>query len=259
MHIVSRTLTRCAAAGFLLFGGGAARAQAADPPGLGLPTGRAIVDRHIEAIGGRAAVLKHRSRYIWANLDLVGQRVRSTVHVYAARPNKRVLRVDHRDAGSTVTGFDGEIGWHKEPGKAAMLIRGRELAQLRDDSAYDLDLRDERDIRLLETVGLVQWERRPRYKVRVVSVTGREWVEYFDAESGLFAGSEGRRVTDKGEVTLRTVVSAYRMYDGIRLPSQVSLRSAGVEQIIRIIGVRHDDVSASIFQPPSSLTRGAGS
>ena len=250
-----RTIAGCAAGALLVVAGDRALAQASIPASGALPSARAIVERHIEAVGGREAIGKHRSRYIWANLEIVGQRTRGTVHLYAARPYKRVLRVDQSDAGSSVTGFDGDIGWRKESGKAAVAIRGRELAQLRDESVFDVDLRDQQDIRVLETVGLVQWERRPRYKVRVVSVTGREWMEYFDVETGLFAGSEGRRITDKGEVTLKTVVSGYKLYDGVRLPSQVSLRSAGVEQIIRVIGVRHDDVSASIFQPPASVTR----
>ena len=256
MHPVSRFIARSAATVFLA--GGAAHAQAADPPGLPLPSARAIVDRHVEAIGGREALRKHSSRYIWASLDIVGQRTRGTVHVYSARPNKRVLRVDQSDAGSAVTGFDGEIGWRKESGKSPMAIRGRELLQLRDDAVFDLDLKTDDDIRLIETVGLVQWERRQRYKIRVVSVTGREWVEFFDVETGLFAGSEARRVTDKGEVTLKTVVSGYKLFGGIRLPSQLSLRSAGVEQVIRIIGVRHDGVSAATFEAPATLPRGGG-
>jgi hypothetical protein len=57
-------------------------------------------------------------------------------------------------------------------------------------------------------------------------------------------------------VTLKTVVSEYRLYDGVRLPSVLSLRSAGVEQLIKVIRVRHDSVNESVFAAPSGLKNG---
>jgi hypothetical protein len=224
--------------------------------GVTLRSGREIADRHIEAIGGREALMKLESREVWASFEIPGERVRGTIEIFTARPNRRVLRVTPTDGGTDVTGFDGVTGWRKDAGRSPVAIRGRELTQLRDDSAFDLDLRDPRDFTLLQNIGIVRWEGRECHKVRVVSATGREWIDYFDVATGLYAGSESRRETDKGQVTLKTVVSAYKSYDGVRLPSIVSLRSGGVEQIIKLIRVRHNRVSAAVFAPPRGLATG---
>ena len=223
-----------------------------------LPSGREIVDRHVAAIGGRDALSKLSSREVWATFAIPGENVRGTIELFTARPGKRLLRVK-QDQGTTVTGFDGQRGWRKDPGKPAVALRGRELAQLRDDAAYDFDLHDPADVAALQNVGIVRWEGRDRYRVRVTSVTGREWHEYFDVANGLFAGSESRRETDKGQVTLRTVVGGYELYDGVRLPSVLRLRSAGVEQVIKVIRVRHNAVQSSVFAPPPGIAvvRGA--
>lgn len=222
-----------------------------------LPSGREIVDRHVEAIGGRAALLRLESREVWASFEIPGERLRGTIEVFAARPNKRVLRVSQRDAGTTVTGFDGVTAWKKEPGKQAVALRGRELAQVRDDAVYDFDLHDDPDVTALQSLGPTKWEGRECHRVRVRSRSGREWVEFYDVVTGLFSGSESRRETDKGQVTVKTVVSGYKAYDGVRLPSMLSLRSGGVEQVIRIIRVRHNAVSQAAFTPPPGVGRAA--
>ena len=227
-----------------------AQQSATDPR---LPSGREVVERHVEAIGGRDALVKLASRHLWASYDIPGERVRGTIELFTARPNKRLLRVTPSGESAAVTGFDGEIGWRKDPGKPPVAIRGRELAQLRDDAAYDFDLHEPRDFAALQNLGVVTWEGRERYRLKVTSTSGREWTEFFDVATGLFAGSESRRETDKGQVTLKTVVAAYGTYDGVKLPSRLSLRSGGVEQIVKLMSVRHNNVKQSMFVAPSGL------
>jgi hypothetical protein len=222
----------------------------------GVPTGREVVNRHVEMIGGHAALMKLHSRHVWATFEIPGERIRGTIEIFAARPNKRVLRVTQTDAGTTITGFDGRTAWKKEPSKSAVAIRGRELAQVQDDAVYDLDLHADANVALLQNRGTVRWEGRECYELRVGSRSGREWTEYYDVATGLFAGSESRRETDKGQVTLRTVIAGYRSYDGVRLPSALSLRSGGVEQTIKVMRVRHNTVADAVFVPPPGVGEG---
>ena len=233
-------------------------AAAQNGSGSGVPTGRDVVNRHVEMIGGRDALMKLHSRHVWATFEIPGERIRGTIEIFAARPHKRVLRVTQADAGTTVTGFDGETAWKKEPSKSAVTIRGRELAQVQDDAVYDFDLHADADVAMLQNLGPVRWEGRECYRLRVASRSGREWTEYYDVGTGLFAGSESRRETDKGQVTVRTVIAGYRSYDGVKLPSALSLRSGGVEQTIKVIRVRHNSVSDAVFVPPAGAGEGRG-
>ena len=87
-----------------------------------------------------------------------------------------------------------------------------------------------------------------RWLLQLVSRTGRVREEYYDVETGLFAGQVFRRATAQGDVTVRIIASKYQLYDGIRIPSRLSIRSAGVEQIVTVIGVEHNRVNASVFE-----------
>jgi hypothetical protein len=220
-----------------------------------LPSAREIVDRHIRSVGGREALLKLRSRYVWAKYERRSRQVSGNLEVFAARPNKRVIKIEYPDVGKKLTGYNGEIGWTADPDKSPVRILGRELTQLRDESVFDVDLHDDVNVRSMETVRSVTWAGRPCYELRVVSTTGRQWLEYFDVETGLFAGSEARRETAKGPITLRTVVSSYKEYDGVQLPSRLSLKSGGTEEIITVRTVEHNGVKDAVFEPPASLKK----
>lgn len=220
---------------------------------LSLPLARDVIRRHVEAVGGRAAILKLHSRYVWARFEAPARRVSGTMQIFAARPSKRLIKMDYPDLGTRVIGFDGERGWTSEPGGRAVLLEGKELAQLRHESLFDFDLHEGDDIRSMHTVGRTLFEGRPCYKLRLVRASLSESFEFFDSATGLFAGSIMRRETAKGPVTVKTVVSKYKPFDGVRLPARITFRSAGVEEVITVISVKHNRVDASVFKLPSRL------
>ena len=221
-----------------------------------LPTAREIVERHIRAVGGQEALLRITSRTVRARYEIPSQRIRGQIEIFSARPNKRVLRVRYPDVGTSTTGFDGSVGWKEDPGAKPALIRGRQLAQLREESVFDIDLHDEQQFRSMETVGLTQFEGRPCYSVKLVTPSGREALEYFDTTTGRLAGSEVRRETDAGQVTVTYTISRYRDVDGVRIPDRIRISVSHVEHIVTVIDVEHGKVPPSIFELPGSL-RGA--
>jgi hypothetical protein len=102
-------------------------------------------------------------------------------------------------------------------------------------------------------VELADFDGRPCVKVKVVRVPGRESLEFFETTTGLFAGSIALRETDKGPVTMRTVVSHYQAFDGVKLPRSIRIRVGGVEQVITVMRVTHNGVDPRAFALPSTL------
>ncbi len=72
--------------------GVAAAAQAPQPPepkpAAALPTVDQVLDRYVEALGGKAAVEKLNSRVSKGTFDAVAQGASGTVEIYAKAPNK---------------------------------------------------------------------------------------------------------------------------------------------------------------------------
>jgi hypothetical protein len=218
-----------------------------------LPSAREVIDRHVNAVGGKAALEGIHSRYVWGRYQFPARRLSGTVELYAARPNKRLLKIEYPDLGTEVTGFDGRVGWTSKPGEPPQLIVGSELALLRDQSVFDFDLHPDSVFRSMETTDLVDFQGRTCYRLRLVSVTGREWWEYYDVATGLFAGNQFREETSRGPVTVLTIVSEYRAFDGVRLPTKLSISAAGTVENVVVVRVRSNQVDGAVFQPPARL------
>lgn len=221
------------------------------PPSL--PSAREIVDRHVKSVGGREALLRIKSRSVRARYEIPSQRLRGQIEIFSARPNKRVIRVHYPEIGTSVTGFDGAVGWKADPGGKPVLVRGRQLSQLREESEFDIDLHGEGQYLSMETVEVTTFEGRPCYSVKLVTPSGRLAMEYFDTTTGRLAGSEVRRETDKGQITVMYVLSHYRDVDGVWLPDRIRISAAHVEQLVTVLDVEHDRVPSSVFDVPSAL------
>jgi hypothetical protein len=229
-------------------------AVASTAPGS-LPRAWEVIERHLEAAGGRAAFLKLASRDVWARYEIPGRGLRGELRVLSARPGRLLIKTEYPELGTAVTGFDGSSGWTANPGSRPTLVTGGALSDLRNDALFDRY--DEENLLSAETLGLAVFDGRPCVKVKVVRASGRESLEYFETSTGLFAGSTTLRDTDKGPVTMRTVVSRYQAFDGVRLPRAVRIRVGGVEQVITVMRVTHNDVDARVFALPATLRRGA--
>jgi zinc protease len=219
-----------------------------------LPSARQVIDRHVAAIGGREAVLRIHSRTISARYELVGRPgPGGNIEVHWARPSKRVIRIRSAELGSSVTGFDGRVGWTSESNAAARRLQGAELAKVRDESIFDGDLHPDSLYRSLEVVDVSTFDSRPCHRVRVTSTTGREWEEFFDVKTGLLAGMRHLETTPAGPAAIRTVLSDYRAFDGVMLPTRLTRWEIGAQRRIIVTGVRSNQVDSAVFVPPPSI------
>ncbi|HKO16304.1 MAG TPA: hypothetical protein VJU87_08695 [Gemmatimonadaceae bacterium] len=228
----------------------ARRAQGGGAP---LPDAREVIRRHVEAVGGERLLRKIQSRYVWARYEFPARQLHGTVEVFTARPDKRIVKVEYPDLGTEITAYDGTTGWTSKPGERPKRLNGAALAQLRDQSQFDFDLHPDSLFRSIATMDVGDFEGRPCYRLRLVSTTGRQWFEYYDVQSGLFAGNVFPQETDGGPVTVKTIVSDYQPIEGIRVPMKLVIRAAGVEEDVKVMRVRENQVDGAVFALPPAL------
>jgi hypothetical protein len=245
----------CLACGLLPIVAIGQASQAATSPQVALPAAWQVIDRYLDSAGGRAALLKLRSREVWARYEIPGRNLSGELSVLSARPDRLLIKTAYPELGVAVTGFDGSVGWTAEPGSKPRLAKGGALADLHADAVFDRY--DEENLISAETVGITDFDGRPCVKLKIVRLPGRESFEYFDARTGPFAGSVMQRETDKGPVTMRTIVSRYEITDGVKLPRLIRITVGGVQQIVTVMRVRHNHVDPAVFAPPGSLARAA--
>jgi hypothetical protein len=226
-----------------------ASARASEP----LPAARTVIDRHIEAIGGRAAVMAHRSSEARGTLTIPANGMSGTVEMYTAKPNLSLLRISIGGIGEVLEGFDGKTGWSLSPMTGPMLSEGKLLEQKKFDSDFFNELRETSRYESMTTVEKTTFDGRLCYKVVLKKRDGGEDVDYYDVATGLRAGASATRETPMGPITTSQVVADYKKFGDLLQPTTMKLSAMGVDQVFTITSVEYDKVEPSIFEPPAPV------
>lgn len=229
-----------------------AKAQTA-PAAEALPSARTIIDRHIEAIGGRTAILGHSSTHAAGTMAMASSGVSGSIDVYAARPNKSLVKLTIGGIGEVLEGFDGTTGWSLSAITGPMLATGKELAQKSFDAAYDADLHDPARYKSMRTVERTTCEGRPCYKISLVMLDGTEDLEFYDVQSRYKVAAVASRESPMGPVQVTLAFGDYRKFADLMVPTTMKQSSMGVQQVLTFTTVEFDKVPPSVFELPAEI------
>jgi len=219
-----------------------------------LPSGRAVIDRFVEAIGGVASFRSVSTMHAVGTFEMPSQGVAGTIEVFSARPSNIRLRAEIDGVGSIERGYDGKIGWSVDPMAGPALITGRQLRELIDDALFDGPLHPADQFTELSTLEQTTFDDQPAYKVKVVFASGTEQFEYFAVESGLLIGSEGSREMPGGGMVPRvSILREYKSFGALRQPTVLVQRTLGIEQVVTISSYEYDTVKPDAFTPPAAV------
>lgn len=242
-------LWSAAVAAALAAGGGRADAQ----PVGDLPPAPAIIERFVGAIGGREAVLRHKTRRQVGTFSVPAQGVSGDLEILAAAPDLLRVRITLAGIGEIEQGFDGRVAWLVNPMTGPMLLEGKARAQMQMDADFYEALHAPDRFSALETLERTAFEGVPAYKVRCVRPSGEVDVEFFAVDSGLLLGSIVSRATPMGEVHTTTILSDYRAFGGLSMPTRIVQRAMGIEQVLAIARVEFDTLDRAAFAPPPAI------
>lgn len=218
-----------------------------------LPKARAIIDRHIKAIGGRKAVLRHSSTRATGTMSVPAQGMTGTFELLAARPDKVLLRITIGGIGDLLDGFDGSHGWAVSPITGPALAQGKELEQKHFDADFYGELHDPAHYDSIKTVEKTTFDGRPCYKISLVRKGGGEDVEFYDVATGLKAGGIGSRETQMGTITATETRGVYRKFGDLLQPVSIKQSAMGIEQVLTFSSFEYDKVAPTAFDPPIAV------
>jgi len=217
-----------------------------------LPPAAALVDRHVEAVGGRAALESHISRRLAGSFETQG--ISGTVEVFSAAPAKSRIQVQIPGFGTVISGYDGRIGWRINPTFGPEVLEGRSLDQLKQNANFYNPLGSERFVVSRETVELTELDERSVYKVEVTTRWDEEYFKFYDVETGRLAGSIRTYTTPVGEAETTTILRDYEEVDGVWVPMTWVQRSAAAgEQVFKFTTAEFDQVEESVFEVPAEI------
>ncbi len=227
-----------------------APAAAQEPATSVTPEARAIVERHLAAVG---PALAHASLRATGTLAMPAQGITGTVQIVAARPNKTLLKAEIGGIGTLESGFDGTHGWSVDPIMGPVLLSGKQLEQTKVDAVFDGPFHDLSRFTSLAPAGTEMFDGRQMHRVNAVNAQGDRSAEYFDAATGLHSGSVSTRETPMGAIEVTSIIRDYRMAGGVLQAHQLVQSMMGVEQVITIATFEFDVAGADTFAMPPAV------
>jgi carboxyl-terminal processing protease len=183
----------------------------ATPTGAIDPQVEPIIERYVEAVGGRAAFERLSTRVSKGTFkgSFAGVEISGAVEVFEKAPDKSVTVISVNGLGHMRRGFTGAYAYEQIPLFGFRLIEGSELAEVRraSDFFWPLDLK-----RLYTAMTLKGKEKSgdaELFVVEAVPAEGNAATLYFDARTGLLVRRD------------KTYFEDYREVDGVKLPFTV--------------------------------------
>ena len=220
---------------------------------LSLPNARTIVDHFVTAMGGETAFGRVMSVHATGRIEIPQQGIGGSADLLTARPNKSLLVVEIAGIGRIETGYDGKVGWNIDPQSGPRLAAGDELTEMTETSWFDAPLRPSDRIREMATIEKTDFDTHPAYKVKVVYPSGREEFAYFDVETGLDLGREGKQATPMGSLPSTEIFRDYKLFGDVRQATTIVVRVLGIEQVVHIDTCVYNTVAPNAFDLPPAI------
>jgi len=240
---------RIALASALLFGTGGAFAADGD-----LPSAETILDRNVEANGGRAAYEKRHSTCRVEDFEVVNTPIKGTMTTYGQAPDKKYSEIDIPMVGKFRQGSDGRIAWSLSEMAGPKLLEGEERAIALISGRFNNELYWRELYKRVETVGMEDVDGKPAYIVVRTPKEGKPVTEYFDAATFLTVKGVMKLQTADGEIRAEVFPSDYRKEGGIMVPHKVVTKSAGQERVITLRTFTvNEEAPAGTFDIPAEI------
>lgn len=231
------------------------QAEAAAPKTDALPKAETILDRYIEVTGGKAAYEKRTSEVSTGTFEISAAGIKGSITIYSAPPDKSYRAIDLEGVGKVESGTVDGIAWEKNPMLGPRVLTGIEKAQNLREAAFNGPVDWRKLYQKAETAGVETIDGEECYKVVLTPAEGKPLTSYYQKKSGLQVKEE--MITSSaqmGDVPAEAIISGYKQFDGILVPTKILTRIAGQEFTITTDSVKANaDIPADKFDPPAEI------
>ncbi len=191
-----------------------------------------IIEKSIQATGGREALTKMTSLAGTGTMDIVSMGGKATTEMYAKAPDKRVTVTKVEGYGEVKEGYDGKIAWRQDP-NGVVELSGDGLAAARRDSQFNGELRWKELYEKAEVTGKEQVAGRDCWVLKLTPAEGKPVVRYYDAETFLMAKVIVTTDTPQGPADISVEFSDWRdMGNGVKGPYTMKVMVPGIGELI---------------------------
>ena len=243
-----RRLDRMVTAGAVLLAGGWWLLRAAEA------SAEAVLERYVEATGGRAAYDKIRNRVVHATMEISRQGIRLEMTVYAAKPNLFHMTMNSDLTGKVEQGTDGQVAWSKSVTQGPQLLEGEQKEALLREARLDKFVNWRELYSEARLAGTEDVDGKRCAKVVLTPKSGKPVTLFLDEATSLLVRTDMVTVAEAGEIPMRIRLQDYREVNGVKLAHRSIIEVLGQERVLQVNRIEHNlDLPADRFAIPDDV------
>ena len=150
-----------------------------------LPKAETLLDKYIEATGGKAVYEKNRNQMVTGTMDFAGMGMKGTMTAYRAAPDKSYAEINLGGVGKIQEGSNGTVAWSLSAMQGPHVKEGDEKASALHLPRYDAEVHWRDAYKSVQTVGVETVDGKECYKVALTPKEGSPSTRFYDKQSGL--------------------------------------------------------------------------
>lgn len=220
---------------------------------LAVPTADEVFARHVQAIGGKDAVLNTAAIKTVGKMEMPAQGISALMESVSA-PNKSSLKLSIPGIGDITNGFDGQVAWEVNPLRGPRIKSEKEKASALEDSDFRASMLFAKErYNSVECVGQTEFAGEQTWHVKTVLKSGRIVNEFFSVATGLRVGSQTTSESQSGIVNVSTRESEYKQFGALKLATRTEMTTAAQKVVVTITNVVLGTLPDSSFALPASV------
>ncbi|MEL6499300.1 MAG: hypothetical protein AAFZ67_00980 [Planctomycetota bacterium] len=231
-----------------------APAEAETSVAADLPDGFDILDRHVEAIGGKDAAMKLEGVRMTGSLAVPAMGMTGSIVVSAAPPAKQILDISINGFGTMVQGINGDKAWASQPGGEPMMMPEAQAKPMIENAQFYDRYQPRKRYQSATTTGTETMDGEEVYVVELVSTGGTESVGFYSVETGLQRAEKSRAVPGAAAFDSEIVYLDYKEHDGLKFASVMKMVQQGFAQEITFESIEiNPEFDTGTFDAPGDL------
>lgn len=221
-----------------------------------LPDGFAVLEKHVEAIGGQKANMEIKGIQMLGSFDMPAMGIGGTIDIKMAEPNKRIMTINVEGFGEINQGTDGKVAWTTQmPGTPPTMLEGEDAENQIEDADFYARVKPREEYTSAETVGVFTHDDVKVYKVKLVDSRGNHSEALYEIESGLLRKQSFKESEDATSFTSETEFNDYRaIKDDVKMPFELVVISPQMGQTITFEKIVIDpEFGEGDFDAPGSM------
>lgn len=212
---------------------------------LQLPTVQHVLNRNVEATGGREALLRHASMTIHGRSD----NAETVVYMKGAKALQKAILPN----GKSVTlGYDGRTAWFIDTAGAITFPKGDMVKTIARDADMYYHLHVLRYFKSMAVIDVQPFNGHPCYHLKGLNNWGKVNEQYYDTTTGLLRGYAFNTAWRGGKGDATQTFEDYTNFGGVLMPAKTIGKDGDQVSVDVITAVTYDDVPDSLFIVPEA-------